>query len=296
MKKLLQLLMMLSVALILSGCPGDDDDDNGDTGTTTTDSGDTGGDSGDTGGDSGDTGGDSGGDSSGDGDGSVSGNLVLQSADSPSATPCPMQDILTDASAISALRTALESGTLLYLDVPFNGSDSDIYRKKCGLEGFWNPADNTDEISLSAIGLDPAGAPNITDLVLFGNAGICAEGFNNSSFGVGEGFPVAGTYRKEIKAAHLGSTYHLRFRAVVSGSSAGNTFTSEGITPSTGLRTLHYSVNGVETQHDDLFSALVNAMSASTSAAPGATIEVRKSAGGAVVFTAAIEVICVSSS
>ncbi|MEW8459782.1 MAG: hypothetical protein AB2653_05700 [Candidatus Thiodiazotropha endolucinida] len=288
MKKLLQLLLMLSVALILSGCPGDDDNDDGDSGTTT--------DSGDSGGDSGDAGGDSGGDSTGDGNGSISGNLVLQTADFSSATPCPMQDVLTDASAISALRTALESGTLLYLDVPFNGSDSDIYRKKCGLEGFWNPSDNTDEISLSAIGLDPADAPNITDLVLFGNAGICADGFNNSSFGVGEGFPVVGTYRKEIKAAHQGTTYHLRFRAVVSGSSAGNTFTSEGITPSTGLRTLIYSVDGAETPHDGVFSALVNAMSASTSAAPGATIEVRKSAGGAVVFTAVIEVICVSTS
>lgn len=120
MKKLLQLLLMLSVALILSGCPGDDDNDDGDSGTTT--------DSGDSGGDSGDAGGDSGGDSTGDGNGSISGNLVLQTADFSSATPCPMQDILTDASAISALRTALESGTLLYLDVPFNGSDSDIYR------------------------------------------------------------------------------------------------------------------------------------------------------------------------
>ncbi|MEW8153608.1 MAG: hypothetical protein AB2794_01280, partial [Candidatus Thiodiazotropha endolucinida] len=106
----------------------------------------------------------------------------------------------------------------------------------------------------------------------------------------------AGTYRKEIKAAHQGTTYHLRFRAVVSGSSAGNTFTSEGITPSTGLRTLIYSVDGAETPHDGVFSALVNAMSASTSAAPGATIEVRKSAGGAVVYTAIIEVICVSTS
>ncbi|MCG7905570.1 MAG: hypothetical protein JAY95_03475, partial [Candidatus Thiodiazotropha taylori] len=215
---------------------------------------------------------------------------------SPDVTPCPMQDILTDSTAIAALRSALSSGTLLYLDVPFNGSDSDIYRKKCGLEGFWNPADNSAEISLSSIGLDPANAPNVTDLVLFGNAGICADGFNNSSFGVGEGFPVAGTYRKEIKASHQGTTYHLRFRAVVSGTSAGNTFSSEGITPSTGLSTLVYHVNGVETDHDGVFAALVNAMSASSSAAPGATIEVRKSAGGAVIFTAAVEVICVSSS
>lgn len=286
MKKLLQLLLILSVALMLSGCPGDDDDDNGNT-DTTTDSGDAGGDGG------GDTAGDAGGDSGG---GGITGNLVLQSADSPTVLPCPTQDILTDASAISALRTALVSGTLLYLDVPFNGSDSDIYRKKCGLEGFWNPAENSDEISLSAIGLDPAGAPNVADLILFGNAGICADGFNNSSFGSGEGFPVAGTYRKEIKAAHQGVTYHLRFRAVVSGSSAGNTFSSEGITPSTDLRTLVYSVNGAETPHDDLFSALVNAMSASTSAAPGATIEVRKSSGGVVILTAVIEVICVSIS
>ncbi|MBT2989408.1 MAG: hypothetical protein KME65_10640 [Candidatus Thiodiazotropha sp. (ex Ctena orbiculata)] len=281
MKKLLLLFLMLSVVLFLSGCPGDDDD-NGDN-DTTTDSGDTGNGSGDGSGDG------SGGDT-------ISGNLVLQTADSPGVSPCPLQDILTDASAISALRTALESGTLVYLDVPFNGGDSDIYRKKCGLEGFWNPADNINEISLSNIGLDPATDPNITNLVLFGNAGICADGFNNSSFGVGEGFPVAGTYRKEIKAAHQGTTYHLRSRAVVSGSSAGNTFASEGITPATDLSTLVYSVDGVVTPHDDVFSAVVAAMSASTSAAPGATVEVRTSAGGPVIFTAAIEVICVSAS
>ncbi|MEW8469629.1 MAG: hypothetical protein AB2637_13940 [Candidatus Thiodiazotropha sp.] len=282
MTRLLLLLLMFSVVLTLSGCPGDDDD-NDDTDTTT---------------DSGDTGNGSGDGSSGDGSGgdTLSGNLVLQTADNPNVTPCPLQDILTDATAIGALRTALESGTLLYLDLPFNGSDSDIYRKKCGLEGFWNPADNINEISLSSIGLDPATAPNITNLVLFGNAGICADGFNNSSFGSGEGFPVAGTYRKEIKAAHQGTTYHLRFRAVVSGSSAGNTFASEGITPATDLSTLVYSVDGVVTPHDDVFSAIVTAMSASTSSAPGATVEVRMSAGGAVIFTAAIEVICVSAS
>ncbi|MEW8508526.1 MAG: hypothetical protein AB2598_17665 [Candidatus Thiodiazotropha sp.] len=280
-KRLLLLFLMFSVALVLSGCPGDDDD-NGDS-DTTTDSGDTGDGNGD--GSSGDGGGDT-----------ISGNLVLQTADSPGVTPCPTQDILTDASAISALRTALESGTLVYLDLPFNGSDSDIYRKKCGLEGFWNPADNVNEISLSNIGLDPATAPNITNLVLFGNAGICADGFNNSSFGVGEGFPVAGTYRKEIKAAHQGTTYHLRFRALVSGSSAGNTFTAEGITPATDLSTLVYSVDGVVTSHDEVFSAIVSALSASTSSAPGARVEVRMNAGGAVIFTAVIEVICVSTS
>ncbi|MCU7874886.1 MAG: hypothetical protein KZQ91_19290 [Candidatus Thiodiazotropha sp. (ex Lucinoma borealis)] len=279
MNKILQLLLVLLLVTMLGGCPGGSDNDS---------TADIGGDSSD------DVGG---GDSPDDGTGGgISGTLVLQTADRPDVAPCPLQDILIDAAAMSDLKTALQSGTLIYLDVPFNGADSDIYSKKCGLDSFWNPAQNSDEITLSSIGIDPAGSPNITDLVLFGNAGICASGFNNSSFGVGEGFPVAGTYRKEIKAAHQGLTYHLRFRALVSGSSAGNTFASEGITPSTGLSTLVYRVDGVETPHDTVFSALLTAMTAATDNAPGATIEVRKTVTGPVIFTALIEVICVSSS
>ncbi len=226
----------------------------------------------------------------------VTGTLVLQDADKPAVDPCPAQNILTDPTAMAALKQALASGTLIYLDVPFNGSDPDIYGKKCGFENSWNPADNTDQVTLANIGLDPADGPSITNLVLFGNAGICSNGFTNSSFGIGEGFPKAGTYRKEIKVAFQGATYHIRFRALASGSSAGNTFANEGITPSTDLSGLVYHVNGSETAHDDVFPALVAALSAGSNAAPGATVDVRKTQGGPVIFTTVIEVVCVSSS
>lgn len=191
---------------------------------------------------------------------------------------------------MAALKTALTNGVVSYLDVPYNALDPDIFRKKCGLEGFWDPADNINEVTAASIGL-----PSLTlsNLLLIGNAGICAAGFTPISFGNGEGFPVAGTYRKEIKAAHLGSTYHLRMRVSVSGTSAGNLFVDEGITvPGDIENTLVYELNGTVVTHANLFNAIVNVLSAQATTAPTFTLAIRKGAGSPVIFTAVVDLIC----
>jgi len=215
------------------------------------------------------------------------GTLALSVADQAGVTPCPAQTILTDAAELTALKDALQAGTYIYLDVPFVDTAT-IYRRKCGLEGSWNPADNTQEI--------PGPAPlTLGAIYASGNSGICAAGFDNTSFGNGEGFPIAGTYRKEFKLAHLGTTYHVRLRVTVTGASAGNKFTDEGLNnPPDFTSELFYEVDGTPTPHADVANDITAALTVVTDTAPNATLGVKKSAGGAVVWQAKIEFICVA--
>jgi len=193
-----------------------------------------------------------------------------------------------DQVELDALKVALGSGTIVHLDVPYNAADPNIFKKKCGLDGFWDPAAAVNEVA-------PVVTPvTIASLFQVENAGICAAGFNAGSFGTGEGFPVAGTYRKEFKVAHMGTTWHVRLRVKVSGSVAGKTFAAEGITVPDDLQnTLVYEVNGVVTPHDDVAAAGIAALVASTTDAPGFTLDVREAAAGPIVFTAVVELICV---
>lgn len=226
------------------------------------------------------------------GDGTVNGGggggggaPALTAADMPNVSPCPNQTILTDAAQFATFQTALLSGTFLYLDVPFNAADLDIFSKKCGLGSFWDPADNIDEVA-------PVNVPvTVADLFQFGNAGICAAGFDNGSFGTGEGLPVAGTYRKEFKVAHLGTTYLVRTRVTVTGSSAGDTWTSLGVTVPADLEnTLGYEVDGAAVVHDDVLTAIAGALQS-----PDATVmlDVFDMPGGTLLLSAMVEVLCV---
>ncbi len=210
---------------------------------------------------------------------------TLAAADLPGVSPCPGQTILTDAAEFTTFQAALLNGTFLYLDVPFDGGDADIYRKKCGLGANWDPADNVDEIA-------PANVPaTISDLFVFGNAGICAEGFNNGSFGTGEGLPVAGVYRKEFKVTNAGTTYLVRTRITVAGASAGDTFASLGITVPDDLEdTLGYEVDDVDTDHDDVLTAIASALE---SPEASVMLDVFDMPGGTLLVSAAIEVLCV---
>jgi hypothetical protein len=177
----------------------------------------------------------------------------------------------------------------VHLDVPFNASDPDIYRKKCGLQGFWNPAAAIDEV---AAFVTPV---TLSSLITSENAGICAANFDNGSFGTGEGFPVAGTYRKEFKVTDAGTTWHLRLRITVSGTSAGNTFADETIAvPADIENTLVYEIDGLATPHANVIPAGIAALAADMDDAPSFTLDVRKSAAGPIVFTAVVEIICVS--
>lgn len=213
------------------------------------------------------------------------GGPALTAADLPGSAPCPNQTILTDAGMFASFQTALLNGTFLYRDVPFNGADPDIYKKKCGLGAFWNPAANTNEIA-------PVGVPvTIADLFVSGNAGICATGFNNGSFGTGEGFPVAGTYRKEFKVSHMGTTYLVRVRVTVTGVAAGNTFASRTLAVPADLQnTVGYEVDGTAQMHANVLPAIANALQS-----PDASVmlDILDAPGGNLLLSALIEVLCV---
>jgi len=211
----------------------------------------------------------------------------LAAADFPGVTPCPNQEILTDGVLFAELVDALRNGTFLYLDVPFNAGDANIFVKKCGLGAAWNPTQNIDEVA-------PVVVPvTIQGLYQTGNAGICATGFNHGSFGTGEGFPAAGTYRKEFKVNNAGTTWHVRVRLTISGTAAGRTFADEGVAFPAGISNLIYHVEGVETAHDDVLTAVVDALQISDGAqVPEVTIEVRKNAMDPAILTVLAEVLC----
>ncbi len=224
----------------------------------------------------------------GGGGGGGGGSLALTAADMPGVAPCSSQAILTDPVELDLLKTALTAGTIVHLDVPYNALDANIFRKKCGLQGFWDPAAAVNEVA-------PLATPvTIASLFQLENTGICAAGFNAGSFGTGEGYPVAGTYRKEFKVAHMGTTWHVRVRILVSGSSAGRTFAAEGIAVPADLQsTLVYEVDGAVTAHADIATAAIAALAASATDAPGFTLDVRETGAGPVVFTAVVQLICV---
>ena len=213
----------------------------------------------------------------------------LEAADLPSVSPCPDQDVLTTSSELADFKTALLQGNFLYLDVPFDGGDADIYKKKCGFEAFWDPSDNTDEIPPTS---PPYGdPPTIADFFQFGNAGICTVDYASNFLA---GFPEAGVYRKEFKVSSGGVSYHVRVRVTVAGSAAGTTFASNSISvPSDIENTLGYLVNGSDTAHTDLLPAIVAALEA-----PGvsASLEILDAPGGNTLLTAEIEFLCVSKS
>ena len=107
------------------------------------------------------------------------------------------------------------------------------------------------------------------------------------------GFPQAGTYRTEFRAAKGGMNYLVRLRSVASGSVASNEFNTEGIDSNDIENTLEYKVNGTVTPHDDVFAAVVNA--AMTSGDP-VVLNVARTSGGATIFSLSIEMICVAKS
>ena len=213
---------------------------------------------------------------------------TITAADKDNVAPCPEQSILTDADELADLKDALINGALAFRDVPFD-TEADNFKKKCGFEAFWDPANNIDDVSPADVGIDEV---NIAQLLTNGNAGICATDAlptNNVT-----GFPAAGTYRTEIKVASGPSNWLLRLRSEASGSAAGNEFADESVSvPGDIENNFEYRVNGVITPHDDVFAAVVNALSVDGSAV---TLDASKTAGGPVVFSLSIEAICVSKS
>src|SRR5687767_391902 len=74
--------------------------------------------------------------SSGGSSGGSSGTAVagptLGAADKQDVGPCPNQEVLTNATEFGLLITALQTGTITYLDEPYNAGDPDTFKKKCG--------------------------------------------------------------------------------------------------------------------------------------------------------------------
>ncbi len=223
---------------------------------------------------------------------------ALTASDFPAVSPCPSRAILGDATMFTALKTALASGVVTYMDVPYNAADANIFKKKCGLEdvnGF-DPAIYTDMIPAAGGGghadVTTGGMPELTKILTLGNAGICATGFTATSFGTGEGFPTAGTYRKEFRVAYMGTTYRIRAKIAVSGASAGHTFAQDSLTPA-GTAGLAYQVNGATVVETGLWGALLGAMA--PGAAPHATLTAAKTAG-TPIWSADVAFVCASSS
>ena len=215
---------------------------------------------------------------------------TLTAADKNTVAPCPNQDLLTSATERAALKDALLNGALAFLDVPFGAGPPDIYKKKCGLEGFWDPTKNVDEITPAVRGMT---AVTLSQLLDNGRADICAAGALPTN--TLSGFPVAGTYRTEIKAAKDASTWHLRLRTLVSGTAAGELFTVPPMinVPIDIENTLEYKVNGTVTAHANLLTAIGDAMALSNDAI---VFDVSKVAGDPSVFNASLELICVTKS
>ena len=120
----------------------------------------------------------------------VTGNLTLTAPDKPDVLPCPNQDILTIATELTALQDALTTGTLSFLDVPFDVNDADNFKKKCGFETFWDPVNNINEVPEGVVGGPPV---TLSKLLTLGNAGICTA--NSTPLAPLDGFPVSGIYR-----------------------------------------------------------------------------------------------------
>jgi hypothetical protein len=211
--------------------------------------------------------------------------VPLMPDDKPGITPCPGQAVLLDPAQLTALKVAMRDGVVSYLDVPFNGADANIYKKKCGFETFFNPVENTDAIPVS-------GAPKLAAIIATQHGGICSDGFNGG-FGVDDGFPSVGAYRKEFKVAHMGATYHVRARVTAKGPAAGQKFSANGITvPGDIQNTLVYKVAGMVTPHDSLWATIANLISFDGTNFPGIDLTVDKA--GNTLFQSKIELICAS--
>lgn len=211
------------------------------------------------------------------------GMVTLVADDKPGVTPCPSQAILLEQSQFADLKTAMRDGVVTYLDVPFNGADPNIYKKKCGFETFFDPATNTDMIPV-------AGSPKLATILMTGHGGICADGFSGN-FGADDGFPGQGVYRKEFKVAHMGRTYHVRARVTARGPAAGQKFSAHGIAvPADIQNTLVYRLAMMPTTHDNLWPTIANLLSSDGTVFPGVDLAVDK--GGTALFQAKLELIC----
>jgi hypothetical protein len=210
------------------------------------------------------------------------GGTGLSAADFESVAPCPNQELLRDPALLAAVQAAMLAN-VTYDDIPFDAMDPDIFAKKCGLEGAWDPALATDLIAEN-------GPPRtLANMFITGNAGICSDNFAN--FGTDEGFPKAGTYRKQFRVNNAGVSTWVRARAKVSGSAAGARFADEGVVIGDLSTTFEYAVNGTVVAHDALWAGIVNALTTAGDL-PVVTLEVRRMAGGDVILTVEVTLIC----
>ena len=225
----------------------------------------------------------------------AAGPLGLTCADFPGVAPCPNQALLSDATKLAALKAALTSGALVLENDDFDGGDPDIYKVVCGREGYWDPSHATTLI--------PPATPVPILASLFapspdGYAGVCASFMAWSA--AGDGFPAAGTYRKQVRATYGGQTYTVRARYTASGTAAGQTFVAAGLSDadyyaSTDVAAeLVFQVNGTTVPEATVWPSLVSAFASSTTTFPTATLAVKESASGPAIWTGTFDLLCAS--
>ncbi|MEM6606070.1 MAG: hypothetical protein AAF671_09935 [Pseudomonadota bacterium] len=212
----------------------------------------------------------------------------LTSSDRPSTAPCPDRSVLSNPAALATLKDAILTGALAFRDVPFSSADPDNFKRKCGFNEFWDPAANVDDITPMSLGITSI---TISQLFSNGNAGICTAGSSPANFL--SGFPQAGVYRTEFRAAKGANNYLVRLRSTVSGSAAGNEFLTESVMTADIENNLEYRVNGSVASHANVLNAVVNAVSVDGDAVQ---LDVLRSRGGEVILSVSIEMICVSRS
>ncbi len=161
-------------------------------------------------------------DSSG-GGGGGGGGVVLTAEDFPTVGVCATNLVDVTGATFKAALAAATSFTFLHK--PYT-TDADI-PFICGTQGTWDPSD----AAAFDVTKDLAMADAMADLLagMFGHVFICNTGFGFTA-GASEGFHDATAYRGELTFAANGITYRARVRFTVTGTDAGKTLASLGLT------------------------------------------------------------------
>lgn len=212
---------------------------------------------------------------------------TLTAGDFPGVTPCSDRDTLTNDADFAA---ALAAASQVMFTVNFSQFDTNGFPEICGL------SDDDNTLAPADIPWDPAAMNEVrlcnemsglADFTQF-FAAITPNGSDlcqtTTAFG-GEGFPRAGTYRKDYCVESGQDSYAARVRKTISGPQADADYTTAGVTTS-----------DVRVCNGNTLIATDSAARAFINANPGGfTITLRDSdcSSGAELLTVQLEIICI---